>query len=324
MRNMRNEKIRIKIRNTARFLIAMLLIMVSLFIMLPNYMKLSEDTMTSVKNEIKTSWEEKTENYLELIRTDLETSVNNNELNPYDNDELEKWLDSNMNILRMKRADEYNVSIVSMGYTKQDQISLLKNELNDSTIINNNYYEIFNTQLNNLISHISTKDNIELVDEIDNIAIEINKTTNLPISDIKKILCKCVFVKNVIIMNSSDSSNNVSISNDYIIEEFIDKSIISKTLVIPEGVLGFDEQTPYNNNGDNYKFKKIAITISTKEDVVLSPYEEYLNNFKLNNNITLILLCVIIISLLGIIIFAFVDILKFIELSGGDDAIKGD
>ena len=143
MRNMRNEKIRIKIRNTARFLIAMLLIMVSLFIMLPNYMKRSEDTMTSVKNEIKTSWEEKTENYLELIRTDLETSVNNNELNPYDNDELEKWLDSNMNILRMKRADEYNVSIVSMGYTKQDQISLLKNELNDSSMINNNYYEIF-------------------------------------------------------------------------------------------------------------------------------------------------------------------------------------
>ena len=80
IRNMRNEKIKIKIRNTARFLIAMLLIMISLFIMLPNYMKHSEDTISSVKNEIKTSWEEKTENYLELIRTDLQTSVNNGEL----------------------------------------------------------------------------------------------------------------------------------------------------------------------------------------------------------------------------------------------------
>lgn len=291
--------------------------------LLPNYMKHSENTINSVENEIRTSWEEKTENYLELIRSDLQTAVNNGELNPYDNDELERWLDSNMNILRMKRADEYNVSIVSMGYTKQDQTSLLKNELNNSTIVNNNYYDIFNSQLNTLISHISTKDNIQLVDEIDSIAIEINKTTNLPISEIKKVLCKCVFVKNVVIMNSTES-NNISISDDYMIEEFIDKSIISKTLVIPEGVLGFNEQTPYNNNGDNYKFKKIAITISTKEDVVLSPYEEYLNNFKLNNNITLILLCVIIISLLGIIIFAFVDILKFIELSGGDDATKDD
>src|SRR5574344_1848625 len=146
-----------------------------------------------------------------------------------------------MNILRMKRADEYNVSIVSMGYTKQDQTSLLKNELNNSTIVSNNYYDIFNNQLNNLISHISTKDNIQLVDEIDSIAIEINKTTNLHISEIKKVLCKCVFVKNVIIMNSAES-NDISISDDYMLEEFIDKSIISKTLVILEGVLGFNEQ----------------------------------------------------------------------------------
>src|SRR5574344_1425507 len=102
---MRNEKIRIKIKNTARFSIAMLLIMVALFMLLPNYMKHSENTINSVENEIRTSWEEKTENYLELIRLDLQTAVNKGELNPYENDELEKWLDSNTNIIQKKNGE---------------------------------------------------------------------------------------------------------------------------------------------------------------------------------------------------------------------------
>lgn len=315
-----------KIRRTVLLLSLLTFLVISSSVVFIGVVRDTYENMENMVDQVHNDWRSNTRAYLKDLQIKLEKAISKGEINPYNDKEIENWITNNADILTME-SSLYDFKVLSLGYSiREKNVMNIDVLLNEADLTDKHMNELFRTQFQTISNGIGEKDNATVIEEIECISREIDKDGALPYETARDILIKFVMDKDGIIFSIDNGMYDTpSIGKEsYSIKNTNDEEIWIETVVIPEGLLGFDNQPPYVDGEENIHYKKLSIAISTKAESVLAPYREYTSTNSRIVTLSLCLLTIMTISSSIIIAISFKNTLKLNRLDGEKNAVETD
>ena len=279
----------------------------------------------NLTKKIEEEWRSNTKRYLEGIQTNLEFAVHTDHLNIDDDDDIYRWITDHTEVLFTDNEIE-NVSVISLGYSVNKDSVELNIDLDTQKLLPDDIKDEFETAYKVLVNNLENNEvsSKTLNNEIDSIAKKISEACDLPHASIKSIIIKNLLESNKVIFSLHDIGNEVNPYDcSYSYKNKEEKEIWVESVLIPDGVLGFNNEAPYVNGEENLNYKKILVTIAVPSDSILKPYVKYMDTVQSIVNISVTLLAIITVSSIIVIIIIFKNMLQFNNMIGGEiNAVK--
>lgn len=305
-------------------LLLCIFVLISTISLYYNYQQ-QEREIEEMTDNYEKKWRKECNKYLQGVKNQLEYSINDGTLNPYNDTDIKQWFTSNMELLKItdKNIDDFRV--VCIGSSITDNTHKLHQLLLDYGINDKDLEDNLNNKISIILNSVNEDgiSNSDINAMIENTTIEITKDTDLDYYKIKDILQKSLFTKNKLLfsINNSVKENDRSELN-YSYQNKQGDTIWVESLVIPEGALGFDNEPAVFNGVENINYKKIQISLAINSSSFMETQTECFNNyysiFKLSSNL---LICIIVVSIVVIVII-FKSALNLNKDGGTYDTIE--
>lgn len=309
---------------TFTLLLLCIFVLISTVSLYYNYQQ-QEKEIEEMSDNYEKEWRKECNKYLQGVKNQLEYSINDGTLNPYNDKDIKQWFISNMELLKItdNNIDDFRVICIGStitNNTKKLHQLLLDYDINDKDLENN-----LNNKISNILNSVNENSisNADINTMIEEATNEIVEDTNLDYNKIKDILQKSLFSKNKLLFSINDSikDNNYEELN-YSYKNKQGDIIWVESLVIPEGALGFDSEPAVIDGKLNVNYKKIQISLAINSSSFMQTQTKCFNNyysiFKLSSNL---LICIIIVSIVVIVII-FKSALNLNKDGGTYDTIE--
>lgn len=285
-------------------LILTIVICITSFILMNTSLKIN-DNSKQLSASIETQWRDYTKSILQDLEKKILFSINGGELDPFNEKELNDYVIDNLP-LSTDGVVVNNFAIVNIGYKVRDQSLDLQLNFLEGRLDEGNEQTILNSY-NSILQDIHTKGIPEIMSRINEESEQLSKQFNYISSDVfkKMFMDATLFDENIV------STSNVKLDQ---IEEIYKEDCWTESIVIPNGILGFNEEPPYLNNQKNPMYKKVAIYVSVDKDRIMEDYLIYQNNTEKLVNLSICLLVLMTVFCIFIIAILFVNVIK---MNGG-------
>ena len=305
-----------KIKNYIIISVILLLLIPFFSAFILNTLNKQEATLNELNSDVEDQWRSDIHEYLLSIQNDLQTNVTNGQINPYDDIQIKEWITDNVKLTKINNNNIESFDVISLGNTYHIyELTTLKPTLIEYGLSIEESNLIINTELNDMVNNINK--NASITNEI--IDIEALRTSkiisskyNISFEDIYSIIKKAFFDYNNVLM--SNKMENVNFDDKNLSFDYNDnegKKIWVESVLIPDGILGFDDQPQTENGMTNIKYKKIMISISINSTRLLEKNNYHIEYYMKLKNLSLLLLSCIEIGSLLAVFFMFKSTLIF-------------
>lgn len=282
-------------------LVLTLLICISSFVLMNVSVKISENS-EHLSQSMEEQWRSYTKSLLQDLEKKILTAVDNNEVDPYDEKALNEWVVSNLPFMNTDGMIN-NFAIVNLGYRIRDQALDLQLNFLEGKLDEGSKNAILSSY-NSLLQNIHDKNIEYIVSRINEESVQLSKQFTYINSDVfKKMFMDAILLDDNIVGTSNVKLNQIE-------EIYKDDSCWTESIVIPNGILGFNEEPPYINNQKNPMYKKIAIYVSVDKNVIMENYMSYHNNTKQLVDLSIYLLILMSVFCIFVIAILFVSVIK--------------
>ena len=266
-----------------------LLICISSLVLMSGFNTIQKNS-EQLSKSIETQWRSYTQVILEGFEGEMLEAINTNNLNPYDDEELNTWVMRNLPFLKNKGFID-NFAIVNIGYTVRDtyldlELSVLNTDSDTENIIKDAYKSI--------LKDVYDKDVPYILKRIDEESVRLHQV----IPFISTATIRQLYIEALMLDDTLSSTTSV-----YDINQLNSDACWTESISIPNGILGFNSEPPYINNEKNPIYRKVSIYVSINKDDIMSNYDTYNNSTRHLANFSMCLLLVIfIVSIIAIAI----------------------
>lgn len=309
-----------KIKKSIMLLTTLLMVVTISSVCLIHATKNEFEETKELTKKIEQEWRLSTQRHLEAIQNNLENAVYTKDLDIDDDDAVYRWITNHLEGLYSDDKIE-NISVISLGYSINKNNVELNIDLDTQKLLSDEVLDEFETDYKILVEDLesNTVSKQSLNAQIDSIAKKISYTCNLSQSNIKSIIVRNLLETNKVIFSLHNISNEIK-PYDYSYSYKNEKGDIIwvESVLIPDGVLGFNNEAPFVNGTENANYKKLLVTIAVPSSSVLEPYSNYMTSVDNIVNISLTLLTIITVSSIIVIIIIFKNMLQFNNMIGGE------